>query len=618
MRIKCGAASPLPAALALFVLATFAPIALALVPNIMGYGAKGLPMGGLQRNIFSQPEKRLTSRQRPPPLLVLRKDGALADDTGDRWDLAREETRAAAWGPRRRQAHAPLPARPSRGGELSRLAQAPGAGGESVEGAESEGADDDDAGRRGHGKGFRNGFMGALTDTKFDKDIFALAIPALGSLIIEPVVRTLEAVMVGRLGAAPLGALSIGGSVVSVSFPLFNFFSYATTPMVARALARNDPDEASRLVAQGIWLSTMVGTALGFFMFFCADGILTTMGANAEIYPLARAFLLIRSVSAPAELWLLVAKGASYGHQNTKSPLFAITVGSAAHLVLDYVLIVYCKLSISGAAYAVVISQYMASLILLRSLVANKILKLKDLLMLPDITKILTYLNAGSALLVRTMSMQGFYTIMTSVGARMGTAVIAGHAIARQCSSLEALVVDGLAVAAQSLIAMYMGKGDTSSARRICRRLLLLGGVAGTLLGLLLLVLSHPIAAAFTSDPNVLFEARRAMPLVAAIQLPAALAYIFDGIFLGARDFRFLGIAMMFCVMPATAVLLFVSSKFNVGLLTLWMASGTLLLARVAVLSWRYNSSEGPLQDKQIAKQRQKDAQEDRNRLANS
>ena len=67
----------------------------------------------------------------------------------------------------------------------------------------------------------------------------------------------------------------------------------------------------------------------------------------------------------------------------------------------------------------------------------------------------------------------------------------------------------------------------------------------------------------------------------------------------------------MFCVLPATAVLLFVSSKFNVGLLTLWMASGTLLLARVAVLSWRYNSPEGPLQDKQIALQKQKDAREE-------
>ena len=43
--------------------------------------------------------------------------------------------------------------------------------------------------------------MGALFDTSFDRAIFALAIPALGSLIVEPLVRTAEAVMVGRLGA---------------------------------------------------------------------------------------------------------------------------------------------------------------------------------------------------------------------------------------------------------------------------------------------------------------------------------------------------------------------------------------------------------------------------------
>ena len=45
--------------------------------------------------------------------------------------------------------------------------------------------------------------------------------------------------------------------------------------------------------------------------------------------------------------------------------------------------------------------------------------------------------------------------------------------------------------------------------RRICRRLLLLGAIAGTILGGVLFLLSHPIAAAFTQDPNVLFEARR-------------------------------------------------------------------------------------------------------------
>lgn len=94
--------------------------------------------------------------------------------------------------------------------------------------------------------------------------------------------------MVGRLGAARLGALSIGGSVVSVSFPLFNFFSYATTPMVARALAKSDTKEASRLVSQGIWLSTVVGlTLMAALLLFC-DNILLTMGANAEVILFSR------------------------------------------------------------------------------------------------------------------------------------------------------------------------------------------------------------------------------------------------------------------------------------------------------------------------------------------
>ena len=90
--------------------------------------------------------------------------------------------------------------------------------------------------------------------------------------------------------------------------------------------------------------------------------------------------------------------------------------------------------------------------------------------------------------------MQTFYTVMTSYGARMGTAVIAAHAIARQCASLEALIVDGLAVATQALVAMYLGQGQKETARRLCSRLLFLGGVAGSLLGMLLYACSGPIA----------------------------------------------------------------------------------------------------------------------------
>jgi len=44
---------------------------------------------------------------------------------------------------------------------------------------------------------------------------------------------------------------------------------------------------------------------------------------------------------------------------------------------------VVCKWGLAGAAVAVVVSQYTASMILLRSLVANHILRLGDLRVLP-------------------------------------------------------------------------------------------------------------------------------------------------------------------------------------------------------------------------------------------
>lgn len=255
---------------------------------------------------------------------------------------------------------------------------------------------------------------------------------------------------------------------------------------------------------------------------------------------------------------------------------------------------------LTGAAIAVVVSQYIASLSLLYMIMKDGIFNLKDLGRLPDVTKIFDYLSAGSQLLVRTISMQTFYTVMTSYGARMGTAVIAAHAIARQCASLEALIVDGLAVATQALVAMYLGQNQRQTARRLCSRLLFLGGLAGGALGSLLFFCSNPIAKAFSSDPSVIYEATRALPLVAAVQLPAALAYIYDGIFLGARDFKFLGVAMFFCTLPAMATLIFTAHMFDLGLVTLWLASGALIVSRVIALSFRYSSDDGPFGDLKV------------------
>ena len=52
----------------------------------------------------------------------------------------------------------------------------------------------------------------------------------------------------------------------------------------------------------------------------------------------------------------------SAGHQNTRAPLTAIAAGSFVHLALDTLFIMGFHWDLMGAALAVVVSQYIASL----------------------------------------------------------------------------------------------------------------------------------------------------------------------------------------------------------------------------------------------------------------
>jgi len=67
-----------------------------------------------------------------------------------------------------------------------------------------------------------------------DREIFRLALPALGSLAAEPLYVLVDTAIVGHLGRTPLGGLAVAGALLTTSFLLFNFLAYGTTASVAR------------------------------------------------------------------------------------------------------------------------------------------------------------------------------------------------------------------------------------------------------------------------------------------------------------------------------------------------------------------------------------------------
>ena len=68
-----------------------------------------------------------------------------------------------------------------------------------------------------------------------DREILRLALPALGALAAEPLYVLADTAIVGHLGRPQIAALGLAGAVLSGAFTIFNFLTYGTTSVVARA-----------------------------------------------------------------------------------------------------------------------------------------------------------------------------------------------------------------------------------------------------------------------------------------------------------------------------------------------------------------------------------------------
>lgn len=427
---------------------------------------------------------------------------------------------------------------------------------------------------------------------RYDREILALALPALGALAADPLVSLIDTAFVGRLGRVELAALGVNVAVFSFAFILFNFLAYGTTPMVGRALGRGDRDEAGRIVANAFVIAVLAGAAALAVLQAFARPILAAMGADAVLMEPAASYLRVRALAGPALLLITAANGAFRGFQDTRTPLI-VTLGVAAvNLVLDPLFIFAFGWGLVGAAWATTLAQWLGAGVFVALVYGRLRRSWRVPLRLPSWGEVTPFLNVGWALLIRTLSLIGAMTAATAVAARVGVVEVAAHQVAAQLWLFLALVVDALAIAGQALVARFVGEGRPDEARAVADRLLVMGLAVGVLLGVAFWLTRGVLAAAFSDDPAVVAAVLAVFPFVALMQPLNGLVFVWDGTFMGIQDFRFLALAMVVSAAVAAALLALVL-PLGWGLAGVWWAIAGLMAARAATLAWRYRPAAG-------------------------
>lgn len=420
-----------------------------------------------------------------------------------------------------------------------------------------------------------------------DREIGALAFPALATLAADPLVSLVDTAFVGRLGTVPLAALGVNAAIFSMAFVVFNFLAYGTTPRVARAWGRRDREAVGAAVAQALTLAVAVGVLATATLLAAAGPLVALMGAGGELRDPALAYLRIRALAGPAVLLIMAGHGVFRGVQDTRTPFRIILLLNLVNLVLDPLLIFGLGWGLEGAAWATVAAQWTGAGAFLWLLLGPR----RDLLgpnpRLPRPRELFPFLRVGGELSIRTFALIGTMTLATAVATRVGTAEVAAHQVAVQLWLLLALVVDAVAVAAQALVGRYRGEGSDAALRAMTDRLLLWGIATGVILTLLFLAAAPWLPRIFTDDAATLARLAAILPFVIWMQPLNALVFVWDGIFMGMEDFGYLAVQMVLAGVAAGTVLLLVI-PLGWGLTGVWSGIVVLMGVRAVTLALRY------------------------------
>lgn len=436
-------------------------------------------------------------------------------------------------------------------------------------------------------------------DTRsLNRQILALAVPAFGALIAEPLFLLADSAIIGHLGTAQLAGVGISATVVQTVVGLMVFLAYSTTPAVARHLGGGRLKQALEVGRDGLWTAAGLGLVLATAGIIAGRPLLQALGAQGEVLEHATSYFVWSMPGLLAMLVVLAAMGVLRGLQDTKTPLIIAGIGAAVNAGLNFLLVYGADLGVAGAAMGTSITQWgmaIAYLVLL-----GKQFRRENVRLTTGWRGVREHLTVGSWLMLRTLSLRAAILATVVVATAQGAENLAAYQLTMTVFNFLAFALDALAIAAQALLGKELGARDLDQqaerdgVRHLMHRLIRWGLGFGVVTGLVVGFGGPHLGFLFTQSESVQYLFGIALIVVAVGQPLAAYVFVLDGVLIGAGDARYLALAGLINIVvyaPLLWAVMHFAGGSTAGMAWLWVAyAGGYIGARALTLGWRIRS----------------------------
>jgi MATE family multidrug resistance protein len=337
-----------------------------------------------------------------------------------------------------------------------------------------------------------------------------------------------DTIMAGRLGAAAIGAGSLGGNLF---YPIAIFGTgllLGMDTLVAQSFGADDPRDCRRSLVNGVWLAAALAAPLALVLWALIP-LLRAVGTNPRVMVLLAPYLR-------ALLWgmlPLLAYAALRRYLqavNVVAPIaFALVSANLVNFAGNWALMFghwgAPAMGLEGSGWSTTIARvYMAAVLL--AAIAWQERKTGNLLFRmswkPDVVRLLRLLDLGLPAALQILIEGGLFGVIAVLAARLDEVSLAAHGIAVTVVSTTYMVPLGIGSAAAVRVGQAVGRKDRQGVATSGWTALLLGTLFMGAAGLALWTAPRWILHVFTADAAVIASG-------AALLRIAALFELFDG-----------------------------------------------------------------------------------------
>ncbi len=422
------------------------------------------------------------------------------------------------------------------------------------------------------------------------RNINRIAVPAIIAGIAEPLISLTDIAVIGNVeenSVEALAAAGIVGSFLSAIIWIMAQTKTAISAFVSQHLGANRLHAVKTLVPQVIYFNLLLSLVIYFVTAFFAEAIFTAYNAEGLILNYSENYYRIRALGYPLTLVTFAIFGVFRGLQNTLWAMKCSLTGAVVNVALDYLLVFGIEgyipaMHLEGAAYASLVAQGTMLVMALWFFFKKTPFHLKLSFNINPQMKGLLLMAAN--LIVRTTALNFAIYLANAYATDYGNNYIAAQSILMNIWLFFSFFIDGYANAGNAIGGRLLGARDYKNLWELSKKISKYAVMIALMLAGICALFYDEIGLLFNKEASVLVLFSSVFWIVLLMQPVNAIAFMFDGIFKGLGEAKYLRNLLLGATFLGFVPVLLIGDYFGWKLHAIWAAFFVWMLIRSSAL----------------------------------